>query len=170
MVLRGHEDQVWAVAISPDSHWVVTGSRTARLWLLQVEDLIDLARISIDEIFFLRNGSSIFQARSTVKRFKTYRGRIRNAKKAIEVIKVFTSKRIAQNNSPNHNFAVTLRIIWHKTLRAIWHSEALQKEREILPRRSTCEGYQNSSQGCYFKNIISRMIFEKRKSLNLEIW
>jgi hypothetical protein len=35
---------------------------------------------------------------------------------------------------------------------------------------SMCEGYQNPSQGCYFENIISRMFFEKRKSLNLEIW
>jgi WD40 repeat protein len=34
-----------AVAISPDNRWVVTGSadKTARLWLLQMSDLLDLA-------------------------------------------------------------------------------------------------------------------------------
>jgi len=42
-----------AVAISPDNHWVVTGStdNTARLWLLQVDDLIDLARITAGRNF-----------------------------------------------------------------------------------------------------------------------
>jgi hypothetical protein len=66
---------------------------------------------------------------------------------------------------------VILRIIWHTFLRDIWHKcQGLQKEREILPQRSTCEGYQKSSQSCYFENIISRMVFEKHKSLNLEIW
>ena len=47
MVLWGHDGGVRAVAISPDSRWVVTGGQdgTARLWLLQVKDLSDLARI-----------------------------------------------------------------------------------------------------------------------------
>ena len=41
IVLRGHEGSVRAVAISPDNRWVVTGSgdNTARLWLLQINDL-----------------------------------------------------------------------------------------------------------------------------------
>jgi WD40 repeat protein len=45
-VLRGHAGDVYAVAISPDNHWLVTGSgdRTARLWPLQVKDLIDSVR------------------------------------------------------------------------------------------------------------------------------
>jgi WD40 repeat protein len=53
VILRGHEDKVSAVAISPDNRWVVTGSgdRTARLWLLQVEALSDLARITIGRNF-----------------------------------------------------------------------------------------------------------------------
>ena len=40
MVLRGHEDAVNAVAISPDNRWVVTGSydKTARLWDLSAKD------------------------------------------------------------------------------------------------------------------------------------
>jgi len=29
------------VAISPDNRWLVTGGATTRLWLLQVNDLID---------------------------------------------------------------------------------------------------------------------------------
>jgi WD40 repeat protein len=39
---------VHAVAISPDSHWVVTGSEdtTARLWLPQINELINLARVT----------------------------------------------------------------------------------------------------------------------------
>jgi len=37
-------------------------------------------------------------------------------------------------------------------------------------QRSTCEGHQNRSQGCYSENIISRMVFEKRKSLNFAWW
>ena len=53
MVLRGHEDAVDAVAISPDNRWVVTGSsdKTARLWLLQMKDLINLARITVGRNF-----------------------------------------------------------------------------------------------------------------------
>jgi hypothetical protein len=42
------------LAISPDSRWVVTGSddKTARLWLLQVNDLVDLARITVGRNFY----------------------------------------------------------------------------------------------------------------------
>jgi hypothetical protein len=54
VVLRGHDDWINAVAISADSRWVVTGSadKTARLWLLQVNDLVDLARTIIGRNFF----------------------------------------------------------------------------------------------------------------------
>ena len=54
MVLRGHDGGVTAVAISADSRWVVTGSvdNTARLWLLQMNDLVDLARNVIGRNFF----------------------------------------------------------------------------------------------------------------------
>ena len=53
VVLRGHEEEVSAVGISPDNHWLVTGSadQTARLWPLQVKDLIDLARITVGRNF-----------------------------------------------------------------------------------------------------------------------
>jgi WD40 repeat protein len=39
-VLRGHEGGVTAVGISPDNHWLVTGSSdgAARLWDLRAED------------------------------------------------------------------------------------------------------------------------------------
>jgi WD40 repeat protein len=41
------------VAISPDNRWVVTGSddKTARLWLLQMKDLMHLARITVGRNF-----------------------------------------------------------------------------------------------------------------------
>jgi WD40 repeat protein len=74
VVLRGHDEAVLAVAISPDNRRVVTGSqdKTARPWLLQVEDLIDLARIivgrnlSTDEwqLYFLNHNFSLSPARS----------------------------------------------------------------------------------------------------------
>jgi WD40 repeat protein len=53
IVLRGHEERVHAVAISPDNRWVVTGSadKTARLWLFQVNDLMNLARITVGRNF-----------------------------------------------------------------------------------------------------------------------
>jgi WD40 repeat protein len=53
VILRGHEGLVHAVAISPDNRWVVTGSgdKTARLWLLQMKDLIHLARMTIGRNF-----------------------------------------------------------------------------------------------------------------------
>ena len=42
-----------AVAISPDNRWVVTGSddKTARLWLLQMKDLMHLARTMVSRNF-----------------------------------------------------------------------------------------------------------------------
>ena len=42
-----------AVAISPDNHWVVTGSydKTVRLWLFQMKDLMNLARITVGRNF-----------------------------------------------------------------------------------------------------------------------
>ena len=54
MVLRGHEGTIDAVAVSPDSRWVVTGSsdKTARLWLLQMNDLVDLAHIIVGRNFY----------------------------------------------------------------------------------------------------------------------
>jgi hypothetical protein len=42
------------VAISPDNRWLVTGSldKTVRLWLLQMSDLLDLARTIAGRNFF----------------------------------------------------------------------------------------------------------------------
>ena len=63
MVLRGHEGKVSAVAFSPDNHWPVTGSedKTARLWLLQMKDLIDRARITVGQNFSANEWRLIFQ-------------------------------------------------------------------------------------------------------------
>jgi len=53
VVLHGHDGWGNAVAISPDNRWIVTGSwdNTARLQLLQVNDLINLARITVGRNF-----------------------------------------------------------------------------------------------------------------------
>jgi hypothetical protein len=47
----------------------VTGSydKTARLSLLQVNDLVDRARTILGRNFLLKNGNFIFQARSTTR-------------------------------------------------------------------------------------------------------
>jgi len=83
IVLRGHDGPVWAVAISSDKRWLVTGSwdNTARLWLLQENDLINLARITVGRNFSADEWQLYFPGRSTARRFPTYRGQIRNAKK-----------------------------------------------------------------------------------------
>src|SRR5262249_25591145 len=46
IVLRGRERAVSAVAISPDNRWLVTGN-----WLLQMNDLINLARTTVGRNF-----------------------------------------------------------------------------------------------------------------------
>jgi hypothetical protein len=42
-----------AVAVSPDNRWLVTGSddKAARLWLLQMGDLVDPARTTVGRNF-----------------------------------------------------------------------------------------------------------------------
>jgi WD40 repeat protein len=53
VVLRGHESPVTAVAISADSRRIVTGSdNTARLFFLQLNDLINLARTIVGRNFY----------------------------------------------------------------------------------------------------------------------
>ena len=37
-VLAGHQDEIWSEAISPDSHWLVSGSDTVRVWDLTAEN------------------------------------------------------------------------------------------------------------------------------------
>jgi WD40 repeat protein len=53
IVLRRHDGLVSSVAISPDNHRVVTGSwdKTARLWVLKMNDLVDLARTIVGRNF-----------------------------------------------------------------------------------------------------------------------
>ena len=45
-----------------------------------------------------------------------------------------------------------------------------EKKHEISPATNVRGVSQNSSQGCYLENIISRMVFEKRKPLILGTW
>ena len=76
VVLRGHEGPVNAVAISPDSRWVVTGSgdKTARLWLLQMKDLMKLARIVVGRNFFADEWRLYFPGEKYRKTFKELPG------------------------------------------------------------------------------------------------
>jgi hypothetical protein len=66
MVLRGHEGLVCAVAISPDDRWRV---RWTWLWPLQVEDLIDLARITVGRNFTLEEWKLYFPGEKYRKTF-----------------------------------------------------------------------------------------------------
>jgi WD40 repeat protein len=53
LVLDGHKGAVAAVAISPDNRWLVTSGddKTARIWPLQINRLIDLARVTVGRNF-----------------------------------------------------------------------------------------------------------------------
>ena len=71
LVLRGHKSAVRAVAISPDNRWLVTGSydKTARLSLLQVNDLINLARITVRRNFSADEWKLCFPGKNYRKTF-----------------------------------------------------------------------------------------------------
>jgi WD40 repeat protein len=83
VVLRGHvghefpmyrlssSEGVPAVGISPDNHWLVTSSddKTARLWPLQVKDLIDLARITVGRNFTAEESELYFPGEPYQKTF-----------------------------------------------------------------------------------------------------
>lgn len=68
VVLRGHDGRAFAVAISPDNRWVVTGSndKTARLRLLQMRHLICLARITVGRNFPLTHRTANQFPRSAI--------------------------------------------------------------------------------------------------------
>ena len=76
VILGGHEKAVIAVAISPDNRWVVTGSwdNTARLWLLKVNDLMDLARITVGRNFFAEEWQLYFPGEKYRKTFSELPG------------------------------------------------------------------------------------------------
>lgn len=59
------------MAISPDSRRLVTGSadKTARLWPLQVEDLIDFARIAVGRNFLVEESKLYFPGETYRKTF-----------------------------------------------------------------------------------------------------
>ena len=62
---------IMTVAISPDNRWVVTGSRdsTARLWLLQVNDLVNLAHTIVGRNFFAEEWPLYFPGEKYRKTF-----------------------------------------------------------------------------------------------------
>ena len=65
-----------AVGISPDNHWLVAGSddKTARLWRLQVKDLIDLARITVGRNFTAEESELYFPGQPYHKTFPNLPG------------------------------------------------------------------------------------------------
>jgi hypothetical protein len=76
VVLRGHEKEVSAVAISPDNHWLLTGSQdqTARLWPLQINDLIELARVTVGRNFSVDEWQLYFPGQPYHQTFAQYQG------------------------------------------------------------------------------------------------
>ena len=59
------------MAISPDNRWLVTGSqdKTARLWLLQMNDLMNLARIKVGRNFWNNESRRYFPGEKYRKTF-----------------------------------------------------------------------------------------------------
>jgi WD40 repeat protein len=71
VILRGHEKAVWTVAISANNRWLATGSedKTARLWPLQLNELIDLAHVTVGRNFTKEEWSLYFFGESYRKTF-----------------------------------------------------------------------------------------------------
>jgi WD40 repeat protein len=71
VVLRGHDGEVNAEAVSPDNRWLVTGSldKTARLWLLQMNDLVGLARTVVGRNFLVDEWQLYFPGEQYRKTF-----------------------------------------------------------------------------------------------------
>jgi hypothetical protein len=82
------------VAISLDNRWVVTGSldQTGRLWPLQINDLIDLARATVGRNFTADEWQLYFSGNAYHKTFPDLLGQIRNAKKQSSCWKFFHTK------------------------------------------------------------------------------
>jgi WD40 repeat protein len=72
-VLSGHDRDVWSAAISPDNHWLVTGSwdSTARLrlWPIQVKNLIDAVHAVADRNLTVGEWELYFPGESYHKTF-----------------------------------------------------------------------------------------------------
>ena len=64
------------MAISPDNRFVVTGSedKTARLWLLQMKDLVDLARTIVGRNFSADEWQMYFPGKPYQKTFPDLTG------------------------------------------------------------------------------------------------
>jgi WD40 repeat protein len=80
VVLRGHEGAVDVATISSDSRWAVTGGsedNTARLWLLQVKDLIDLACVTVGRNFWTDERKPYFTGEPYRKTFQKSRQSVR---------------------------------------------------------------------------------------------
>jgi hypothetical protein len=67
------------VGISPDNRWLVTGGlydNTARLWPLEVEDLIDLARITVGRKFYCRRMEAALSKRAVPQDVSGFTGSV----------------------------------------------------------------------------------------------
>jgi WD40 repeat protein len=70
-VLKGHQDAIVAAAISADERWLVTASndRTASLWRFTIEELIDLARVTVGRNLTREEWNLYFQEKAYRKTF-----------------------------------------------------------------------------------------------------
>jgi hypothetical protein len=76
VILRGHQKGVEAVGISPDNRWLVTVSEdSTRIWPLRVNDLIDLARVTVGRNFTTEEWKRYFPGEPYHKTFPDLNGK-----------------------------------------------------------------------------------------------
>jgi WD40 repeat protein len=88
------------VAISPDNHWLVTGSadKTARLWLLQMGDLVNLARIGVGRNLSAYEWKVYFPGKLYQKIFPDLLKSVAPTQQA-SVFRAFSFQRICENST-----------------------------------------------------------------------
>ena len=71
VVLRGHDKAIMTATISADNRWLVSGSddQTARIWMINIEDLIDKAELIVGRNFYQDEWDMYFPGEAYRKTF-----------------------------------------------------------------------------------------------------